>query len=339
MNNGTVFIIPGNLASSLGEVSAPNSPVRPIWINPIALATGKFADLALPPKLPSQIIATGLLPCYFVHLDTALRSAGYTVNGFAYDWRQDVDTIAPMLRDMLATATPPVHVLSHSLGAHLARRAVQKLAEQRGIDFALSQIASLVLMGPANFGCFSAVLGLAGATNQLPLIDVLPSPPAYVQKTLATFPSLYQVLPFDPSRTPSLADADHNCRSPGWWNGLIDTNLLTQMIPPGGTPWAATIDTSFLRDKTAIVVGDAPQTTGGVLMRLPSNVPTVSVDPQYNMTGDGYVPRACSMLPEGPATYLASGIDHLRLPLAQSVIAAVLDIFAGKAPTTVSRIV
>jgi hypothetical protein len=322
---GTVIVIPGNFASSLDS----------IWINPIALALGRFANLALPDS--GDIEATGLLPGYYSLLQNALCSSGFDVRPFPYDWRQDVDKITPILQDLIVNTEPPIYLIAHSFGAHIARRAIQNLAIQHSPEWVLSNIQSLILMGPANYGTFAAALGLAGATGQLPLFDILPPSPPYVQRTLATFPALYQVLPWDPSKLPSLNDTDHNLRSAGFWRGKIDTDLLYAAIPPGEPAWAARIDTAFFRDHVTIILGDAVKTAGGVTIRTLGGKLAMTVDPQYNMEGDGYVPRVCSLLDERPVAYLASGIGHIHLPIASDVIDAIVDIFNGKVPTSVSR--
>jgi hypothetical protein len=197
----------------------------------------------------------------------------------------------------------------------------------------LANVKGLALLGPATYGTLAGALGLCAATQQLPFFSLFPSPPAYVQSILKTFTSLYQVLPWDSSKLPSLDDPDHNIKSVGFWRGLIDPELLMASIPPGGIPWAATIDTTFYTPNITVIIGDAAQTAGGVIFRATG----LTVDPSYNVPGDGFVPRACSLMADRPVTYIASETDHLHLPLSAAVISTVVDIFSGKIPTALSR--
>jgi len=330
MTKGTALLVPGNFGSALADVGGTPA-IRPIWLNPLALLAGRFVDLSLPPPAGVTITATGFIPVYCSLLENALRSAGYVVVPFSYDWRQNIDDLAPLLGQTIVASKPPVYLVTHSLGSLVARRALQQLATQRTPEWVLSNVGALVMLGPCTSGTLSAALGLAGATNQLPGFNTLPTPPPYVQKTLATFTSLYQALPFDSSKLPSLDDPDHNVRTAGFWGSQrIDVNKLLAAIPPGGPSWAATIDTAFMAQKSAIILGDAPQTAGGV--RFQGNEMIVD---SY-VPGDGFMAHNCSTLAERPATYLASGVSHLHLTLAKVVIQAVIAIFQGTIPRTVT---
>lgn len=323
---GTVILVPG----SFGSVLASSGQV--IWPNPIAMAEGKLADLILPAPPGVQITAPSLVPAYFTLMELALKAEGYNVVPFPYDFRQNVDAIAPLLQSLIFSSAPPVYLLAHSLGAYVARRALQFLATQQGPEAVLSQVKSLTLLGPSNFGTLSAALAIAGAINELPHLRLLPAAPAYLQKVFSSWPALYQTLPFNPDLVPSLNNADCNVRNAGFWTTPIDANTLYRFIPADHPAWAAKIDTDFMTPKITIILGDAPETAGGVYFQHGR----MMVDPQYNMPGDGYVPRVCSLLKTRPAAYLASGVDHIALPIAASVIKAVVDIFNGRTPTSLT---
>jgi hypothetical protein len=326
MQQGTVLIVPGSFGSAL----AVNG--KSVWWNPIALLEGAFEQLTLPPPPGVQVVAQGMLDGYFTLMESALKSEGYNVITFPYDFRINIDAIAPLFQSLIFSSAPPVYILTHSLGATVARRALQFLATQMGPDEVLARVKSLAMLGPANAGTLAAALAIGGAVNELPHLKLLPMVPAYVQTVLSSWPALYQTLPYDPNIIPSLNNADCNIRNAGFWAAPIDANLLYKFIPPDMPSWLAKIDTDFLTPKITIILGDAPETAGGVYYQHGRML----VDPQYNLPGDGYVPRASSLLRSRPATYLASGVDHLKLPIAAGVIQAVVNIFNGRTPTSLT---
>ena len=94
----------------------------------------------------------------------------------------------------------------------MARRALQLL----GRDEARRIVRHLVLLGPANFGSFSAAFALAGNHSLLPMVRKLAIEPRQgFQQVLASMTGMYQLLPFDRDRTPWLAEDDH--AQPGFW--------------------------------------------------------------------------------------------------------------------------
>ena len=131
---------------------------------------------------------------------------------------------------------------------------------------------------------------------------------------------IYQLLPFDRSRTPWLAEHDYS--RPEFWKRPIDADRLARFYG-----WAREIDSSFLDDVTSVILGDnsGSPTTGGVRY---AGSKLVDV-PESNLPGDGTVTHACAVLP-GVRTYLAAGTEHSMLATYRSVIDAVRDLLVDR---------
>src|SRR5262249_22698415 len=162
----------------------------------------------------------------------------------------------------------------------------------------------LVLLGPANFGSFSAALAIAGTHSLLdPLRRFTVAPAAGFQTVLASMTGLYQLLPWDEGRTPSLATGPLGHAA--FWQVPVDADRLQRFFR-----WGGAIDTTFFNDRTTVILGDnsGRPTTGGVRFEEGTLLPAAD----QGMDGDGTVPHSCSVLP-GTRTFLARGTEHSRL--------------------------
>jgi hypothetical protein len=141
--------------------------------------------------------------------------------------------------------------------------------------------------------------------------------------TLTTFTSLYQLLPSDDKALPSLKKND--VRTLNFWRRPIDSDRLSRAFPTPQTPWSAEVDTQFLKDRTAVILGyrRGCKTAGGVEFIKKKMIINCYV------RGDGFVPHSCSILPDTPA-YLAAGVDHIRLPMDAGVIQTTIAVLTGK---------
>jgi pimeloyl-ACP methyl ester carboxylesterase len=324
-------IVPGFLGSELSDL-APNGSGL-IWISPALALFDRLSSLQLArydngdrDLLPSvHIEATAPLPAVYDLLRLALRLTGYNVSIHPVDWRKDLDPAADALVVRLravAAAGQPIHLIAHSQGAPVARRALQKLNDA-GDTAVLDLIKHLMLLGPANFGTFSAAFAIAGSAE---LLDVLRryavSPGQGFPRVLASMSGLYQLLPWDADRIPWL-----NANALGtaaFWAAAphIDADRLGRFFG-----WGGQIDTGFFNDRTRVILGDnnGLPTPAGAAFRNGKLVPSTGLD------GDGTVTHSCAVLP-GTATYLAAGTEHWRLPMYPSVIRAVLGLLAGAVP-------
>ena len=141
----------------------------------------------------------------------------------------------------------------------MARRALQRL----GADEARRIVRNLVLLGPANFGAFSAAFALLGAGGMIRLARRLAVEPTEgFQQVLATFTGLYQLLPFDADRVPWLRS--HDLGNPAFWSAPVDETRLRRFHG-----WARAIDTTFFNDRTTVILGDngGEPTAGGLARR------------------------------------------------------------------------
>jgi len=321
-----VVIVPGFLASSLSDAGARGLGL--IWVSPALIVSNDLGALQLGPYDGTEadldprvrIVPTGALPILYDLLRLALEARRYTTEIFAVDWRKDIDMaarrLAARLRSM-AVGPRPIHVVAHSQGALVARRALEYL----GPEDSLRIVRNLVLLGPANFGSFSAALALGGGHSMLPLARRLGiEPPQGFQQILASMTGLYQLIPWDAARVPWLADNDLGAAR--FWRGGIDYARLDRFHR-----WGRGVDSSFFNERTAMIVGDNHGTP--TVAAVAFDGPTLRDLPEFALAGDGTVPHSCSVLP-GVRTYLAPGTEHSMLAAERSVIHAVLDVLAGR---------
>ena len=335
----TVIIVPGNMGSHLSDANSGTY----LWINPFALARGKFADLQLGPYTGPQMevdspgfdIVTGpQVTLMYGHLNKALQQEGYNTQFFAYDWRKDIDSVAQNLANLIDSFISPtskVHLLAHSEGGMVARRGLQQLWAQKGDQYVLDNVGKLILLGPSTNGTHIAALGLFGATNQIPIFQYVPTLGQNLQATLKTFTSLYQLLPFDDTIFSSLKI--YNLRKISFWQGKVDSNRLDRAFPSWTSSWGYTVNTQFFKDHTTVIVGYTPNspTVGGVYIDSTGNM---VIDHKFDLPGDGFMTHLGSILPD-TKTYVADGVEHILLPIDGAVNQAIYAILNGQKPTTV----
>jgi hypothetical protein len=322
-----VVLVPGFMASTLSDTAEEGLGL--IWIDPKIIIDDRLRLLQLGPydgreadlDPRARIQAIGPLPLVYDLLRLALEVRRYSTKVFPVDWRKDLDLSARRLAHRLrglASQEKPIHLVAHSQGALVARRALQTL----GAEEARRIVRNLVLLGPANFGSFSAVLGLAGADDVLGWLGRWAvAPVGGFQRVLASMSGLYQLLPCDPSRTPWLGENDLG-RPDFWRCGGIDEARLARFLG-----WPLGIDAAFFNDRTVVILGDPPgtPTVGGVVFEGTTMRPS----PAHDLPGDGTVPHACSVLP-GTTSYLAPGAAHAFLAADRGAIQGVLDVLAGR---------
>ena len=321
-----VVIVPGFLASGLRDESPRG--LGTVWLGPatarhmgaleLAPFDGREADLD-----PALKIGTdGALPILYDILRLALEVRRYTTEIHAVDWRKDLDLAARGLAGRLRSlgqGARPVHLVAHSQGAIVARRALQHL----GAIEARRVVRHLVLLGPAHHGSFSAVFALAGDCGMIELARkfVVETPRGF-RRVLGSMSGLYQLLPWDEARVPWLRDNDLSV--PSFWRRGIDAARLVRFHG-----WTRGLQTEFFDDRTTVILGDnhGRPTVGGVAYRGDD----LSDAPEHALPGDGTVPHSCAVLPGVPA-YLARGVEHSVMATDRRVIGAVLDVLSGRTP-------
>jgi hypothetical protein len=342
-SKGTVIIVPGGLATELAD----KGDVRPgrIWLDPPALASGRFTDLQLAKyRGPNKeydlhwpdvkIKALEAFPILYHPLFVELSNDGWTPEMFPYDWRKDMESgeVSGALKkkiESIATSTNPVHIFTHSQGALVARLAMQQL-DKAGND---SLVGKVILAGPANFGAFVAALGVADAVQEIPVCKMLTHPSLENQRVMASFTALYQLMPWDPGLATSLTKPRCDIRQRGFWKdqglGQIDYDRHELAFPTGGPPWGQKLNTDTYKKRITVIVGQNPftKTAGGVHFEDGQ----LKVNRSGKLDGDGWVPDKLAILPNSPA-YRASLTGHIGLPRAPKVIDAVLNILNDLPP-------
>lgn len=325
-----VVIVPGLMGSALADTRPHGRGL--VWVSPLILLADRLGLLRLGPydgteddHDPSvRIEPVGPLPLFYDLLRLTLEVRRYNTEFFPFDWRRDLDIAAWRLSRRLrelGNDPRPLHLIAHSQGALVARRALQIL----GSSLSRRIVSRLILLGPANFGSFSSVLALAGGGDTLSLLRRLAvEPHRGFQPVLASMSGLYQLIPWDPQRAPWLAEVD--LQIPESWgpHTPIDSTRLRRFLG-----WGRSIDTSFFDDRTTLILGDyrAEPTPGGVT--LGSLQP--SAIPSYALPGDGTIPHSLAVLP-GVRTLLASGAEHSMLAASRTVLKAVRDLLVGRDP-------
>jgi hypothetical protein len=324
-------IVPGFLGSELSDTAYRG--VGLIWISPLIALFDRLSMLQLArydggdrDLLPGvQIEATAPLPAVYDLLRLSLRLNGYAVSVHPVDWRKHVDVSADALVARLRFLSgfgQPIHLIAHSQGALAARRALQKLNEagEKGV---LDLVKHFVLLGPANFGTFSAAFAIAGSHETLDLFRrYAVSPGQGFGRVLGSMTGLYQMLPWDADRVPWLKE--NALGSAAFWQPApyIDADRLERFFG-----WGRGIDTAFANSRTTVILGD----NNGKATAAGASFSDDKLLPAAALAGDGTVTHSCSVLP-GTATYLAPGTEHWRLPMYRSVINAVLALLNDTAP-------
>jgi hypothetical protein len=331
-----VIIVPGFLGSSLTDETGGNGL---IWVDPGLVLPGRGKKLsalklaAFDKTKPDHdstsgvtVEARGTIPAVYDLLRADLEFRRYSVQIFPFDWRKDIersaDLLADLIRGRLGRKPRPLHVIAHSQGTLVARRAIQNM----GADQARRLVNNLVLLGPATFGTFSAAFAIAGDHESIGTVQRLGvHVPADFAQVLQSFTGLYQLLPWGKEHFPNGFDP-LDMSKPKFWETKADANRLKAEFG-----WGRIIDTAFFNDRTTIVLGDSPTVgavkfTGGKLVADGAMV-----------QGDGTVPDFLAKLP-GVRTYRAQGAEHSVLPMQLSVMAAVRAILRGDAPAIDSSV-
>jgi pimeloyl-ACP methyl ester carboxylesterase len=329
-----VVVVPGFFASTLGDTRRGGLGL--IWFDAVglfrsnkfgALRLGKYDGLESDLNPDVKVVSTGAIPLIYDVLRLALEARRYTTAVYGVDWRKDLEIAAKGLHDRLielgeGESPRPVHLVAHSQGAMVARRALQLL----GAAQATRIVKHLVLLGPANAGSFSAALALSGDHESIPMLRKLAFEPVDgFRSVFATMSGLYQLMPWDESRIPSLSDPAHAIGRAEFWRDKapVDETRLAKFYG-----WAKEIDTAFFNDRTSVILGDyfGQKTPAGVAFG-----PNGKLVVTEQFDGDGTVPHCNAVLPD-TTTYLATGTDHPMLPTYRKIIDAVRAILNNTAP-------
>ncbi len=332
-----VVIVPGFLGSTLSDVQTAGYGL--IWVNPNIAFRDRLGLLQLAPYASPErdkdshvkIEATGVLPIIYDLLRADLEPRRYSVALFPVDWRKNLEEAAEQLcghlQKMINGSKQPIHVVAHSQGALVARRGIQLLAKAMGQARVLDRLKNLVLLGPANYGTFSAAFALAGTADLIRRVSpFIVSPEQGFPTLLQSMSGIYQLLPWDTDRLPNLGQSGHQVGRADFWKPTIDADRLTRFFG-----WGKDIDTSFLAKRTTVILGDNYSSDGTGTIAGVSFVHG-ELRATHVGQGDGTILDCCAYL-AGAATYRAHNTEHLRLPTYPHVLRAVRQTLGGDRPS------
>ncbi|HKA07086.1 MAG TPA: hypothetical protein VKD71_07495 [Gemmataceae bacterium] len=334
-----VIIVPGFMGSELTDVSGGNGL---IWIDPklvldasqlLALGLAEYAAGAPDQDATAGVTIRphGAIPVLYGGLKYDLEVRRYSVDIFGFDWRKNADEsasdLADLIRDRAGRRFRPLHLIAHSQGTVVARRALQLL----GSDLARQLVSNVVLLGPATAGTFSAAFAIAGNHSLLETARRygIEAPPGFTP-VLQSMSGLYQLLPWRTEPVDGSASDPaiewvklhpEYAQSAFWQTGVDATRLSAWF------GWGDQVDASFLNDRTTIILGDHP-TPGGVKFADGRLVE----DTAFSTFGDGTVPDSLARVAGVSRIFKARDAEHMMLPATRSVIAAVRDVLAGRTP-------
>jgi pimeloyl-ACP methyl ester carboxylesterase len=289
-----VLVLPGIMGSKLGSASGV------LWIDPLRIAAGRLADLALPGG--KDLGATGVLLFTYAKLRLQLGIHGYDVSFHPYDWRLGLDQLGTQLAEKIAADNKPIHLVAHSMGGLVARAAMRILPKRL--------VRKLIMLGTPNGGSFGSVQTLRATypfMRKMAALDRRHSAEYLAAKVFGTFPGIYHMLPLTAARRIRLAD-------PAAWptdGPQPNPELLTQAA--AARKCLAPVDARMIH-----VIGVDQETVVGVRR--------TAAGFQYAMSknGDGTVALISARHPKLKSYFVAE--LHGNLANNSQVIRAVLDL-------------
>ncbi|MBI2947050.1 MAG: CHAT domain-containing protein [Verrucomicrobia bacterium] len=296
-----VLILPGIMGSTLG---IPRKLINDVvWIDPKEVISGNLPALSLDHG-DARIEALGAILLAYLKLKLRLRIAGFDADFFAYDWRQDLESLGRRLALHLRDKehADQVDLVCHSMGGLVARAALRQGAPR---------LAKLVMLGTPNLGSFVPMQALKGAypvIRKIAFLDPFHSVEELCIEVFSTFPGLYglMVAPekfqkfdlYDPAAWPKTGPMPR----PQLLRSARDTQKL--LAPP--------------RDNFYLIAGINEDTITDLDVSKDEFIYTTTSD------GDGTVPLALAELP-GVKTYYVEE-SHGSLANNRSVARAVADL-------------
>lgn len=189
-----VLILPGIMGSRLGRRRPILDDV--IWADPIDIATGRLAELALPaPQAP--VVAVGVFLITYLTLKYRLRIAGFDADFHPYDWRRTLPSLGKDLAKRIAKerAEKPggvLHLVAHSMGGLVSRASLPHLGA-----LGAKPPDRIVMLGTPNHGSYAPVQAFRGASGTVQKIAALDQ--KHTKEELAEifggFPGLLEMIP------------------------------------------------------------------------------------------------------------------------------------------------
>jgi len=305
-----ILILPGLMGTKLGLSAGGLLGVWGdlIWLDPVALANGRLAELAMPPGQTS-VAPLGVMLLYYLKLKLRLRAAGFAAEFYPYDWRQGLEVLGANLAGRIAgESAGRIHLIAHSLGGLVARAALRRLERRRGGD---AKVGRLVMLGTPNYGSFVATQAFRGTLDTIRLLaafDLTHSVGELCEGVFNTMPGLYHLLP----AREKFAELD--LYDPGAW-------------PRGApSPRAALLQRARATQSLLAAPDGRFHLIAGVGQRTVVDLSRRGEAFEYRQSieGDGTVPLALARL-EGASTHLVEE-SHGRLPNNARVARAIIEL-------------
>jgi hypothetical protein len=293
-----VLVLPGILGSHLSHSGGGR-----VWINPIGLAAGGAASLALG---QADLVADEPVWLVYAWLWARLRLSGFNAEVVPFDWRQPIDALGQGLAGKIAAEDRPVDLVCHSMGGLVARAALKAGAQR---------IGRIITLGTPHGGSHAVVRAFDGShdiVKGLAAIDGAHDP-SEIARLLAGFPGMAGMIPH-----PDVLAGPDFCQPINWPAGvnrpkdalLAAALALREALPAAGAEFHTLVGTGRPTIASAEV-------SGGRIR-------------YFTGDGDGTVARESALLPGANAWFVAA--EHGALPRSARAVAAVLALLDGQRP-------
>jgi len=294
-----VYLLPGIMGSQLGRARPRGRPVDLLWLDPSDVVQGRLAELRWGARRSLQTL--GAIPYTYLPLKLRLRSAGFEVVLYDYDWRDDLRGVAAALAARLrADAAREIALIGHSMGGLLARAAMA-LASER--------ITRLIGLGTPHEGAMPAVQALRATypvVCRLAAIDTRHDAEALCREVFHSFTSIYQLLP---DRVGKLDLLDPHC----WPRHGVQPDAARLLAARDFRASLATPDERYVS-----IIGTGQRTVTGLARR------GGQFHYEISAAGDGTVAATRATLPGARNYYVRC--EHSELPRNERVGAALVDL-------------
>ena len=187
-----VVIVPGMMGSELWLGGEKIWPAAKGFLHPELIAMPSQGPIVAHGLVQEVIIIPNFLKQeqYGRLGDYLEKGLGYRrkvdLHEYAYDWRQDVRISAQQLANTILhwSSSQPVTIIAHSLGCLVSRYYIEMLGGKNHVD-------RLVLLGGPHYGVPKIIPTILIGPDLLPL-GLLNE---RLRNFLATFPSIYQIIP------------------------------------------------------------------------------------------------------------------------------------------------
>lgn len=323
----TVVVVPGFGGSELYSIPVLFGQRIHVWLAIPELLAGSWRLMGLGPDghTPSIRGLPELLPgepliYFYGPLNFILQRAGWNVLSPTLDWRGTIDRDADRLVNFLLGNGDlhPLHIIAHSRGGLVVRRALQKL-NSLGLLGIIGRVAGLGVPHSGSLGTVAMVAGwyylvqslravLEGSQglliNGLPLANLL--------DVCRTWPGSYELF-VKPGATSIPQDTVEQIYSLDAW-ASAGINLPANRLSDARSWWA-----SFGPSPAEVPWLDVAGTGIGTPVGIPDFTRLAYADSMvYNLDGDGVVLRPWALASGHPS--ITVSLDHQAITQAPDLI-------------------